>query len=297
MKTQRNILIAFVLNLAFSVFEFFGGFFTGSTAIMSDAVHDLGDAISIGISYFLEKKSRQKPDETYTYGYARYSVLGGIITTVILVAGSVLVILEAVNKIFHPSEIHYDGMIIFAVIGLVVNFAAAWLTREGDSINQKAVNLHMLEDVLGWAVVLAGAIIMRFTGFAILDPLMSIGVSVFILYESLKNLTSAMDLFFDKVPKGLSVEQVKNALEGLPGVISVHHIHVWSLDGEQNLVTVHLVTNQDTASVKAQARAALDAIGVTHSTIETETEQEAASCDSITCDIHPSVESHAHHHH
>lgn len=149
MKTERNIFIAFLLNLSFSVFEFIGGIITGSVAIMSDAVHDIGDAASIGISFFLEKKSKGKPDEKYTYGYARYSVVGGLITTLILLLGSVMVIYNAVNRIIEPTEIDYTGMIIFAVVGVCVNFCAAIFTREGGSLNQKAVNLHMLEDVLG----------------------------------------------------------------------------------------------------------------------------------------------------
>ena len=201
MKTERNILIAFILNLAFSIFEFVGGFFTGSVAIVSDAVHDIGDAASIGVSYFLEKKSKQKPDEHYTYGYTRYSVIGSVITTLILLVGSVLVVYNAVVRIFNPTPINYDGMIVFAIIGAAVNILAAFVTREGDSLNQKAVNLHMLEDVLGWIVVLVGAVIMRFTDISIIDPLMSIGVAVFIFINAIRNLKEAVDLFLEKTPR------------------------------------------------------------------------------------------------
>ena len=175
MKTEKNILIAFILNLSFSIFEFIGGIFTGSVAIISDSVHDIGDAASIGIAFFLERKSKKQPDEKYTYGYKRYSLLGGIITTLILLLGSIAVVYNAVSRIISPTEINYNGMIIFAIVGVCVNLCASLLTRDGDSINQKAVNLHMLEDVLGWVVVLIGAIVMRFTDFYIIDPLMSIG--------------------------------------------------------------------------------------------------------------------------
>ena len=141
MKTEKNILIAFLLNLSFSFFEFIGGAITGSVAVISDSIHDLGDAISIGLSYFLERKSKRQPDNTYTYGYARYSVLGSVITTVILLLGSIMVIYNAVIRIIHPVEINYNGMILFAVVGTLVNFCAAWFTKDGDSLNQKAVNL------------------------------------------------------------------------------------------------------------------------------------------------------------
>jgi cobalt-zinc-cadmium efflux system protein len=176
MKTERNILIAFVLNLAFSIFEFVGGIITGSVAIMSDAVHDIGDAASIGVSYFLEKKGE------------KYSLIGAFITTLTLLLGSIVTICNAISRLMDPAKIHYDGMIMFAIVGVGVNLCAAFVTREGDSLNQKAVNLHMLEDVLGWIVVLIGAIVMRFTDFALLDPIMSIGVSLFILINALRNL-------------------------------------------------------------------------------------------------------------
>ena len=176
MKTERNILIAFILNLSFSIFEFVGGIITGSVAIMSDAVHDVGDAASIGVSYFLERKGE------------KYSIIGAFITTITLLIGSVVTICNAIGRLIDPTKINYDGMIVFAIVGVCVNFCAAIVTREGDSLNQKAVNLHMLEDVLGWIVVLIGAIVMRFTDFALLDPIMSIGVSVFILINAIRNL-------------------------------------------------------------------------------------------------------------
>ena len=175
--------------------------FTNSISILSDSIHDLGDAISIGISYFMEKKSKKCADNKYTYGYIRYSVLGGVITTTILLVGSILVIIGAVKRIINPVEVNYSGMIVFAIIGVILNFIAAYVTREGDSINQKAVNLHMLEDVLGWVIVLIGAIVMNFTDIRIIDPIMCIGVAIFILINSLKNLKKVLDIFLEKTLK------------------------------------------------------------------------------------------------
>ena len=209
MKTEKNILIAFILNLSFSIFEFVGGIITGSVAILSDSIHDIGDAASIGVSFFLEKKSKKQPDNTYTYGYARYSVLGSVITTVILMVGSILVIVNAVRRIINPVPINYNGMIIFAVIGTVVNFIAAYFTKDGDSLNQKAVNLHMLEDVLGWIVVLIGAIIMRFTDISVIDPILSVCVALFILINTVKNLKEVTNLFLEKTPENISVDEIK----------------------------------------------------------------------------------------
>ncbi len=295
MKTEKNILIAFLLNLIFSVFEFIGGILTGSVAILSDAVHDMGDAASIGASYFLERKSKKQPDAAHTYGYARYSVLGSVITTLILLCGSVLVIYNAIGKIINPTQIHYDGMILFAIVGVVVNTCAAFFTREGGSLNQRAVNLHMLEDVLGWIVVLLGAVIMRFTDFAIIDPLMSIGVAVFILIHAIRNLKSALDVFLEKTPCGVDIEEICHHLSQMEGVLNVHHIHIWSMDGQNNYATMHIVANGNPHEIKEQVRQELSAHGICHATLELETENE--HCHEPFCAPKMETAHHHHHHH
>lgn len=294
MKSDKKILVAFILNLSFSVFEFIGGIITGSVAISSDAVHDLGDAVGIGISYLLEKTSKKQPDEKYTYGYARYSVIGSVLTTFILLFGSAAVIFNAIRRIIEPSEINYDGMIIFAVAGVAVNFCAAFFTRDGDSLNQKAVNLHMLEDVLGWAVVLAGAVVMRITDCAVIDPVMSIGVSVFILTNAVRNLKEAVDLFLEKSPNGISANELSEHISEIDGVIGVHHIHIWSMDGQSNYATMHIVTNSDAHKIKEKIREELREHGISHVTLELETENE--HCHEKKC-IVDSEHSHGHHHH
>ena len=294
MKTEKNILIAFILNLGFSIFEFFGGIFTNSVAILSDSIHDMGDALSIGISYFLEKKSKKHADNKYTYGYIRYSVLGGLITTVILIVGSILVIYNAIGRIINPTQINYEGMILFAVIGVVLNFIAAYFTKDGDSINQKSVNLHMLEDVLGWVVVLVGAVIMKFTGIKILDPIMSIGVAIFILVHSFKNLKKVVDLFLEKTPSDVNIEALKRGILKIEEVEDIHHIHVWSMDGTNNYATMHIVSNaQDITKVKKKIRKELLEFNIGHAILETETE----ACDDIECHIEVNTDIHHHHHH
>lgn len=295
MKSDKKILLAFILNLSFSVFEFIGGIFTNSVAILSDSVHDIGDAASIGISYFLEKKSKKKPDENYTYGYVGYSVIGGVITTLILLLGSCFVIYNAVMRIINPTPINYNGMIVFAIIGVVINFSAAYITRDGDSINQKAVNLHMLEDVLGWVVVLIGAVIMRFTDISIIDPLMSIGVALFILVNTVKNLKEVVDLFCNKTPDNISVSEIKEHLMEIEDVIDVHHIHIWGIDGHSVMATMHIVTNSDPHEIKHKVREELEEHGISHSTLELESENE--HCHHKECKIVVNAEQHHHHHH
>lgn len=295
MKTEKNILIAFILNISFSIFEFIGGIFTGSVSIMSDAIHDIGDATSIGLSLVLEKISKKQPDSNYSYGYLRYSVLGGFITTVILLFGSVAVIFNAIHRILNPVEIKYNGMIIFAIVGVIVNFIAALVTREGENINQKAVNLHMLEDVLGWFVVLIGALVMKFTDFAIIDPIMSIIVALFILVNSFKTLNEVLSLFLEKTPNNIDLEEIKHHLLHIDGVCDVHHIHIWSMDGSNNYATMHIVTSDDTHKIKHLVREELAEHGIAHATLELETEGEL--CHEIHCHTEGHSSSHHHHHH
>lgn len=295
MKSDKNILIAFILNLAFSVFEFLGGIFTNSVAIISDSIHDIGDAASIGISYFLEKKSKKQPDKDYTYGYLRYSVMGSIITVSILIIGSVLIIINAVNRIFNQQEINYNGMIVFAVIGVIVNFLAAFFTRHGESLNQKAVNLHMLEDVLGWLVVLIGAIIMRFTDFKLIDPILSICVAVYIFVHAFSHLKEAIDLFLVKTPHDVNIDEIEHHLCEIDGVIDVHHIHIWSMNGTDNYATMHIVTNKDFSMVKKAVKEELKEHGIAHTTLELENPNE--NCVDKNCTIADSCEHHHHHHH
>lgn len=294
MKTDRKILVAFLLNLFFSLFEFVGGIVTGSVAILSDALHDIGDAAGIGVSYILERKSKKQPDEAYTYGYLRFSVAGGLITTVILLCGSVAVIINAVSRLLNPTPINYDGMIIFAVVGVSVNFLAAGFTSHGDSINQKAVNLHMLEDVLGWVIVLAGAVVMKFTDIAIIDPIMSVGVSVLILVNALKNLKTIIELFLEKTPKGISVEEIKKHLCAIEGVQDVHHIHIRSIDTVNNYATLHVVTDEIGYIIKEKVRDELREHGICHVTVEVESSTE--HCHEKDCIIDNASQINCHHH-
>ena len=295
MKTEKNILIAFILNLSFSIFEFIGGIFTGSVAIISDAIHDIGDATSIGIAFLLEKKSKKKPDNKYTYGYIGYSVIGGFITTLILLLGSFTVIYNSIQRIINPTEINYNGMIVFAIIGIIVNLIASILTHKGDSLNQKAVNLHMLEDVLGWVVVLIGAIIMNYTDFYIIDPIMSIGLSIFIMISSAKNLKLIFEILLQKTPNDVDIDELVSHILKINGVIDVHHVHVWSIDGNNKYATLHVTTNGNNLKIKNKIREELNEHNIIHVTIEIEAQDEI--CQDKYCNIKNDRSNHRHHNH
>lgn len=272
---MKYILVAFVLNLCFSVLELVGGILTGSIAILSDALHDLGDAVCIGFSYLFEKKSKRKPDETFTYGYLRYSVLGALLTNTILIVGSIVIIYNAILRIINPIEINYKGMIIFAIFGFIVNLIALISTSGGRSLNEKAVSLHMLEDVLGWVMILIGSVIIKFTGLTIIDPVMSIMVSLLILFTTFKSFKKIIALFLEKTPSDINLIAVRNNLLQIDGVIDIHHIHVWSLDGFNNYATFHVVSNKNNLyELKRDLKLEMKKNNITHTTVEVEREGE-----------------------
>lgn len=293
MKTHKNILVAFLLNLLFSIMEFIGGIITNSVAIASDSIHDMIDALSIGISYFLEKKSNRKPNNKYTYGYVRYSVLGSFITTFILLITSILIIYKSITRLFNPVEINYNGMLIFAVLGVTINFLAAYYTKDGNSLNQKAVNLHMTEDVLGWLVVLIGAIIMKFTDIKIIDPILSIFVSIFILINALKNIKEIINLFLEKIPNNIDIEKLKKHLLIIKGVNDIHHIHIRSIDGYNNYLTMHVVVDKYDKKIKYEIKKELEEHNIIHSTIEFE--EKVEDCNFVNCEI-KKIKHYNHHH-
>lgn len=295
MKEKKNIFIAFILNFVFSIFELIGGFITGSVAITSDAVHDFGDAASIGISYLLERVSNKNPDKKYSYGYARYSVLGGLLVILLLLISSIIVIYNSILRITNPTPVNYTSMIVFAVIGFVVNLVAAYFTHGGKSINQKAVNLHMLEDVFGWLIVLIGSIIMMFTNLYIIDPILSIIVSLFIIVNCFKNLMQILDIFLIKTPKDIDVNELTQNIKNINGVIDIHHLHIWSIDGEQNCATLHVVSDETSSKIKYDVKEVIKKHNISHITIEMENTLE--KCEDSKCEINKQISHSNHNHH
>lgn len=242
--------VAFALNLIFAIVELIGGFMTNSLAIMSDAFHDLGDAGAIGIAWFLEKKSFKKSTNHFSYGYRRLSLMAAMITGLILFIGSSLIMVKAIPRLFAPEQPQIPGMIGLACLGLAVNGFAAFRMSKGHSLNERMILLHLLEDVLGWAVILVGSLIMSFYPVPILDPIMAIGVAFWVLWNAFHNLKETAKVFLQAAPKQFEIATVENSLKSIPEVQGVHHTHVWSIDGEHHILTAH-VTVRDDCSIEA----------------------------------------------
>ena len=298
--SEKNISLAFVLNLLFSIIEVFGGIFTNSISILSDAFHDFGDAISLLIAVFCEKKSKKSPTEKYTYGYLRFSVLGGLITSVILAIGSVTIIYNCIPKLINPEPVNYDGMLVLAVVGIIINGIAAFKTHSTHNINERAVSLHMMEDVLGWVAVLIGSVIIKFTGLYIIDPILSIMITIYLLYHIARNFSEIGKLFLVTSPKDYKENELLKAVSEVEEVDSMHHIHVWSLDSENHYLTMHVVLKDmvDTkklGDIKKKIKEEIEEhLKISHITIEFEFKGE--NCDETTCNVKHSHESHHHHH-
>ena len=240
MSSKTSIWLAFFLNLSYAIVEFIAGGIFGSSAVLADSVHDLGDAIAIGISAFLETISNREEDGQYTLGYKRFSLLGAILTAVILMIGSVLVILENITKIVHPQPVNEEGVLWLGIIAVNINVIASLVVRKGKTKNESILSLHFLEDTLGWVAVILMAIILRFTDWYILDPLLSLVISFFILSKAIPRFWSTLKIFLDAVPEGVDIEQVKSDLEQLDHVTSVNQLNLWTMDGLEKNAIIHV---------------------------------------------------------
>ncbi|MBB6612653.1 cation transporter [Pontibacter sp. Tf4] len=270
-----NIRFAFFLNLGFAVVELIGGFFVNSVAIMSDALHDFGDAFTLGVSYFLQRKSEQQGNERYTYGYKRYSVAGALVTSLVLITGSVFVLSEATERLLNPEMPDPYGMLLFAIVGLAVNCAAFFRLRGGHNLNQRAVSLHMLEDLLGWAAVLVASVVLLFFEWPWLDALLSMGIALFMLVNAGKGAWASIKVLLQENPLASELSAIKAQVLSVGNVQEVHQLKVWSLDGEHHVLSAHVVVETikeptAMAALKQEIRYLLAPFAITEATLELE---------------------------
>lgn len=274
-QITQDIKLAFFLNLAFAILEIFGGLWTNSLAIISDAVHDLGDSISLGMAWYLEKYSHKQSNFSFSYGYRRLSSLAALINTLILFIGSLYVISQAIPRVMNPEPTDAKGMILFAVLGVTVNGLAMFRLAKTTSLNARVVAWHLLEDALGWVAVLVVSIVLLFTDLYILDPILSILIAVYVLYNAIANLRQILWLFLQAVPKNVDLQELEKNILAIEQVYSLHHTHVWSLDGEDHVLTTHVVVAENTTRTEILAiKGAIQRLGeklnFKHMTVEIE---------------------------
>ena len=272
--STRALALAFFINLAFTLVEVIGGWWSGSIAVLTDAIHDAGDCLVLGAAWYLQHVATRGRDAEYSYGYGRYSMLGGWLTSVVLIAGAIGMLVVTVPRLWQPTTPNAVGMIGIAVFGLVMNGIAAWKLHGGGTLNERGAYLHLLEDVLGWAAVLVGGVLIHFTNWTIIDPLLSIGISCFILFNALRTLRKGTGILMQRTPGSLDMQEVRTRLMAIPHVKDLHDQHTWTLDGSLIIHTVHLVVADvdlpAALRLKATAREVLAALGIHHATIELE---------------------------
>jgi cobalt-zinc-cadmium efflux system protein len=283
-EKPSGIITAFWLNTAFAVLEIVGGFYTNSVAILSDAVHDLGDSLSLGLAYYFHRKSKQESDSKYSYGYRRFSLLGAFINSLVLIVSSVFILREAIVRLFDPEPADAKGMLVLAVIGIAVNGAALLRLRKGKSVNEKVVSLHFIEDVLGWTAVLIGSIVMIFVDVPMLDPILSILICVYILYNVYQNLRTTFRILLQGSPERLNEADIRKKIMAIPGVFDMHDLHFWTMDGQYNVMTLHVVVGADKTlpevdKIKNEVKHCLIHLDVQHTTVEIESQDNACYAD------------------
>ncbi len=274
---EKNIKIAVFLNLGFTVFEIIGGLWANSLAILSDALHDFGDSIALITSFIAEKKAKQPADAKRTYGYQRLSLFSAVFAAVVLVSGSLLILTRAIPRLFFPEHSNATGMMALAVVGIIVNSLAMWRLKQGQSQNEKVLTWHMIEDVLGWLVIFIGGGLIYFWDNHLIDPIMTIGFTLFVLWGVIKNLKNTLNILMQGVPEHINLAKIKGALLALKSVEKVHDIHVWSLEGETDVFSGHIVVNEAVLAdpelinnLKKRIKRVLKNLHIEHSTIEFE---------------------------
>ena len=299
MTTNRAVWLAFFLNLSFAIVEFIAGGVFGSSAVLADSVHDLGDAIAIGLSAFLETISNREEDSHYTLGYKRFSLLGALITAVILMTGSVLVILENITKMFHPQPVNDKGILWLGIIAVTINVLASLVVRKGKTKNESILSLHFLEDTLGWLAVILMAIILRFTDWYILDPLLSLVISFFILSKAIPRFWSTLKIFLDAVPEGVDLGGRRIIKKQLDHVASINQLNLWTMDGLEKNAIVHVCLKEieQMELCKESIRRKLKDCGFQNITIEIDADLETHQAHKRKVEELEVDKSHEHHHH
>jgi len=283
---RRNLKTAFWLNLSFSVIELAGGIFTNSVAILADALHDFGDSISIGLAWYLEKIAGKKRDSRFTYGYGRFSLLAAFINGLILISGSIIILFEAIPRLSNPENPDAQGMVFLAILGILFNGIAVFKMQKGKSMNEKMVLWHLWEDIFGWVAVFIAAIIMNFYTIPILDPILSIGFTLFILYQVIRNILKVSGIFMQGIPEEIDLVELEKDINALEDVQSTHDLHLWSLDGQTNILTIHVkldndLSNKKVVELKKKIRNVTKTQQIQHLTLELEFEDE--DCELEDC--------------
>ncbi|AKB44225.1 MULTISPECIES: cation diffusion facilitator family transporter [Methanosarcina] len=281
---EKNVGFAAALNILFTFIELIGGFLTNSLALIADALHDFADSFALIIAWYAEIKAKKPATSKMTFGYRRLSLLSATFTIIVLVAGSLFVLTQAVPRLISPEPVNAEGMVLIAVIGITINGLGYFRLKKGISQSEKVLSWHLLEDILGWIVLLIGSIIIRFWDKPVIDPIMTIGFTVFVLWGVSKNAKEIFNLLLEGVPEYIDIDEIKKSILSVEGVKMVHDLHIWSLEGETVLLTAHVVVEdkylQTPDKMRQSIKSNLEGHHIEHSTLELEGE---GLCSATEC--------------
>lgn len=271
-EAKENISVTFILSLVFNFIVLFGGIYTNSVAIMSDAIHDFSDTFCLLVSWILERFSLKEKNDKYTYGYQRLSVLGAVITSTAVIIASVIVIYESLTRLLSVVTPDAEGMFLFAIIGILFKGYSTYKVYKGQTYNEKAISIHMFGDVLRWVAILILSILLMFWDVAILDPIISLVIAVWLIYALGKTLVSSFRILLQRVPSIYKFNQLKSEILSIDEVEEVVDLHFWSLDGIDQIITAKLrVKTEDfnkLNSIRHEINHIADEFNASESTVE-----------------------------
>jgi cobalt-zinc-cadmium efflux system protein len=273
---EKNVGFAASLNILFTIIEVIGGLLTNSLALLADALHDFADSFALIVAWYAEKKAKEPATSKMTFGYRRLSLLSAVFATIVLIAGSLFVLSQAIPRLINPEPVNAEGMFFVAIIGVTINSLGYFRLKKGMSQNEKVLSWHLLEDILGWIVLLTGSIIIGFLNKPVVDPIMTILFTIFVLVGVSKNAKETINLLLEGVPAHIDIDKVKESILSVEGVKMVHDIHIWSLEGETDILTAHVVVEdkylERPDEMRQSIKSKLEEHHIEHSTLELESE-------------------------
>lgn len=277
-QKSGNVRVAFFLNLTFTIIEVIGGIISGSIAILADSLHDFADTLSLGAGWYFERKSEKKSSDKYSYGYARFSLLGALINATTLLLGSIFIIYKSITRIINPQMPDVYWMLGIAIIGILLNGFAVWKLKSGKSMNKQVMTIHLLEDAVGWVAVLIGSIILLFYNIPVIDPILAIVINVTVLIFVMSKLVNAIKIMLQRVPPNVNLPELRQKILCLGNVIKVEHLHVWSLNENKLVVSAHLITKgiadlKESEQLKEQVHQFFSDLETEHITIDIKTDK------------------------
>lgn len=270
-KAGENLAFVFFMNLAFNIIVIIGGLATNSMAILADCIHDMSDTISIALAWALEKVAQKDSTDSYSYGYQRFSILGAVIISIFVIIMAFVILSEAIPRLFSPEAVDAEGMLMVAVVGIIFKSISVYRLHEGETFNEKAILFHQLGDVFEWvAILILSLVLMFWDGAPYLDPFVSIGIALWLIFNLGRNLYRSVEVLLQKTPKNFDVDDFTVQILAIDGVNEIDDFHIWSLDGIDSVMTLKVDVDfgRDVGEIKKEIYSISNRYHVVDITIE-----------------------------